>query len=90
MHIRIAANPHIVWGILFDAYLQNCFMQEIISQLTKKIGISEAQAKQALEMITNFIGDKIPMVKGQLNTLLGQKSGEAPPQVGGINLPGLG
>lgn len=66
-------------------------MQEIISQLTKKIGISEAQAKQALEMITHFIGDKIPMVKGQLQTLLGGKTtGDKPPQVGGIDLPGLG
>jgi hypothetical protein len=65
-------------------------MQEIISQLTKKVGISEAQAKQALEIITNFIGDKFPVIKGQLQSLTGEKSGEAPPQVGGINIPGLG
>lgn len=66
-------------------------MQEIISQLTKKVGISEAQAKQALEIITNFIGDKFPMIKGQLGNLTGSKSDDdAPPQVGGINIPGLG
>jgi hypothetical protein len=65
-------------------------MQEIIAQLTKKAGISEAQARQALEIITNFIGDKIPMVKGQLQGLLGEKTGDKPPQVGGINIPGLG
>ena len=65
-------------------------MQEIISQLTKKVGISEAQAKQALEIITNFIGDKFPMIKGQLSNLTGGKSDDAPPQVGGINIPGLG
>jgi hypothetical protein len=65
-------------------------MQEIITQLTKKVGISEAQAKQALELIVNFIGDKIPMVKGQVQNLLSGKEGDAPPQVGGINLPGLG
>lgn len=65
-------------------------MQEIIAQLTKKIGISEAQAKQAVEIITNFIGDKFPMVKGHLQSLMDDKPGDAPPQVGGINLPGLG
>lgn len=65
-------------------------MQEIIAQLTKKVGISEAQAKQALEIITNFIGDKVPLIKGQIQNLLGEKSGEGTPQVGGINLPGLG
>jgi hypothetical protein len=66
-------------------------MQEIISQLTKKIGISEAQAKQAIEIVTKFIGDKIPMVKGQLQGLLGgDKKEDTPPQVGGINIPGLG
>jgi hypothetical protein len=65
-------------------------MQEIIAQLTKKAGISEAQARQALEIITNFIGDKIPMVKGQLQGLLGEKTGDKAPQVGGINIPGLG
>lgn len=64
-------------------------MKEIISQLTSKIGISEAQAKQALEIVANFIGDKIPMIKGQLQSLTGEKE-DTPPQVGGINIPGLG
>lgn len=65
-------------------------MQEIISQLTKKVGLSEAQSKQAIEVITNFIGDKLPMVKGQIQNLIGGNSEEKPPQIGGINIPGLG
>ena len=65
-------------------------MQDIISQLTKKVGLSEDQAKQAIEVISKFLGEKIPMIKGQLNAVLGDKSGDAPPQVGGINIPGLG
>jgi hypothetical protein len=66
-------------------------MKEIIAQLTKKAGINEEQARKAIEVVADFIGDKFPMIKGQLQNLLGDSSDSNPaPQVGGINVPGLG
>jgi hypothetical protein len=66
-------------------------MTELIQQLTSKVGLNESQAKQAIEVITNFIGEKYPMLKGQIANLTGthDKGGSAP-QVGGIDLGGLG
>jgi hypothetical protein len=66
-------------------------MKEIIAQITKKTGITEEQARQAIDVISNFIGEKIPIIKGQLQSLFDDKPGSNPaPQVGGINVPGLG
>ena len=66
-------------------------MQEIIQQLKTKAGLSDEQAKKAVQVITDFIGEKFPMNKGQLAGFMDEKEkGSGAPQVGGIDLGGLG
>ena len=66
-------------------------MQDIIQQLKTKAGLSDDQAKKAVQVITDFIGEKFPMIKGQLTSLMSEKDkGSGAPQVGGIDLGGLG
>jgi hypothetical protein len=66
-------------------------MQEIIKRLTKQAGLTEEQSKQAISIISDFIVEKYPMLKGQIRNFLGtHDGGNDAPQVGGINLTGLG
>ena len=52
-------------------------MDELIKQIAGKTGISEAQAKQAVEMTLDFVKDKLPEPHGsQLDSILeGSESG---------------
>lgn len=66
-------------------------MQELIDQLTSKVGLNQEQAKKAVQVITDYIGEKYPMIKDQISNLAGGKDkGGGAPQVGGIDLGGLG
>ena len=66
-------------------------MQEVIQQLKSKAGLNDEQAKKAVQVITDYIGEKFPIIKGQLSGLMGDKEkGSGAPQVGGIDLGGLG
>jgi hypothetical protein len=66
-------------------------MKELIKRLTKKAGLTDEQAKQSISIISDFITEKYPMLKGQIKNLLGDHhTDEDTPQVGGINLSGLG
>jgi uncharacterized protein (DUF2267 family) len=57
-------------------------MDELIKLVTQKVGISEAQAKQAVETVLGFLKDKLPApVAGQIEGVLG---GGEMPDVGGI------
>ena len=47
-------------------------MDELIKQVTQKAGISEAQAKQAVETVMSFVKDKLPApIASQVEGLLG-------------------
>jgi uncharacterized protein (DUF2267 family) len=52
-------------------------MDELIQLVAKKTGISEAQAKQAVETVLGFLKDKLPApVAGQIEAALkGDMSG---------------
>ena len=57
-------------------------MEELIEQVAKKVGISDAQAKQAVEMVVGFLKDKLPApVASQVEGVL---SGGEMPDVGDI------
>jgi uncharacterized protein (DUF2267 family) len=57
-------------------------VDELIKLVTKKAGISEAQAKQAVETVMGFLKDKLPApVASQVEGLL---SGGEMPDVGGL------
>ena len=46
-------------------------MDELVKMVADKVGISEAQAKQAVEMVMSFLKDKLPEpIAGQLDAAL--------------------
>lgn len=54
-------------------------MQELITKLTEKAGISPDQAAKAIDTIKDFVKDKFPMMSGAVDNLFAQ-SGDAPAQ----------
>jgi len=49
-------------------------MEELIKLVTKKTGISEEQAKQAIETVLGFLKQKLPTpLSGQIDALLSGK-----------------
>jgi len=52
-------------------------MDELVKMVAKKVGISEAQAKQAVEAVLEFLKDKLPApIAGQLDAVIkGDASG---------------
>ncbi len=55
-------------------------MQELITRLTDKAGISTEQAAKALEAIKDFVKEKFPMMSGAVDNLLATNSaaGDSP------------
>lgn len=49
-------------------------MQEIIEQLTQKVGLTPEQAQKAVETIADFVKEKFPMLSGAVDQIF--KSGE--------------
>ncbi|HEX6193333.1 MAG TPA: hypothetical protein VFZ42_13255 [Chitinophagaceae bacterium] len=46
-------------------------MQELIEKLKSEAGLTEEQAKQAIETIKNYVVDKFPMLEGAVGGLFG-------------------
>ena len=67
-------------------------MDELVKMVAGKVGISEAQAKQAVEMVMAFLKDKLPEpIAGQLDAVLeGDLSGLGDPGDLGDVAGGLG
>ncbi len=62
-------------------------MDELIKMIVDKVGISEEQARQAVEMVMSFLKDKLPEpVAGQVDAVLGGEGGGLDVQdlVGGL------
>ena len=51
-------------------------MQELINRMTAEAGISEEQAKKALEAISGFVKEKYPAAAGYIDKFLPIKDGE--------------
>lgn len=52
-------------------------MQELIKLVTEKAGISESQAKSAVETVVSFIKDKLPGgIGGQVESFLSGNAGK--------------
>jgi hypothetical protein len=46
-------------------------MEELIKMVTSKVGISESQAKSAIDTVVSFLKDKLPGgIGGQLESLI--------------------
>jgi nitrogen regulatory protein PII len=46
-------------------------MQELIDKLKSEIGLSDEQAKKAIETIKSFVVEKFPMLEGAVNSVFG-------------------
>ena len=46
-------------------------MNELIEKLKSEAGLTEEQAKKAIETIKNYVVDKFPMLEGAVNNLFG-------------------
>lgn len=46
-------------------------MQELIDQLKSQAGLTDEQAKKAIETVKNFVVEKFPMLEGAVGNLFG-------------------
>ena len=46
-------------------------MQELIDKLKAEAGLTDEQAKKAIEAIKNYVVDKFPMLEGAVGNLFG-------------------
>jgi hypothetical protein len=46
-------------------------MEELIEKLKAEAGLTEEQAKKAIEAIKSFVVEKFPMMEGAVNSLFG-------------------
>lgn len=46
-------------------------MQELIEKLKAEAGLTDDQAKKAIEAIKNFVVEKFPMLEGAVSSLFG-------------------
>lgn len=51
--------------------LKPSFMQELIEKLKTEAGLTEEQAKKAIETIKGFVVEKFPMLEGAVNNVFG-------------------
>jgi uncharacterized protein (DUF2267 family) len=60
-------------------------VDELIKMVTAKVGISEAQAKQAVDVVLKFLKDKLPAPLGsQLDAVLKGDLGSITDALGGL------
>ena len=46
-------------------------MDELISKLKSEVGLTDEQAKKAIEAIKNYVVEKFPMLEGAVSNLFG-------------------
>jgi len=46
-------------------------MQELVDKLKSEAGLTDEQAKKAIETIKNFVVEKFPMLEGAVGSLFG-------------------
>ena len=47
-------------------------MEELIEKLKTEAGLTEEQAKEAIETIKKYVVEKFPMLEGAVNNVFGQ------------------
>ena len=47
-------------------------MQDLIEKLKQEAGLSDEQARQAIETMKNYVVEKFPMLEGAVSSLFGQ------------------
>lgn len=46
-------------------------MDELINKLKSEVGLTDEQAKKAIEAIKNYVVEKFPMLEGAVSNLFG-------------------
>jgi uncharacterized protein (DUF2267 family) len=60
-------------------------MDELINQITQRTGISENQARQAVEVVANFIKQRAPgPIASQIDNFLGGQGAQGGQGLGGM------
>lgn len=59
-------------------------MQELITKLTEKAGISPDQATKAIDTIKEFVKDKFPMMSGAVDNLFAESAPSASQATAGV------
>lgn len=60
-------------------------MDELVKSVSKKVGIPEAQARQAVQIVLSFLKDRLPdPVAGQIDAALGGGVGDLSDLAGGL------
>jgi uncharacterized protein (DUF2267 family) len=60
-------------------------MDEVVKLVANKVGISEAQARQAVDVVVSFLKDKLPEpIAGQIDAALTGKLGGLGDLAGGL------
>lgn len=47
-------------------------MEDLINKLKQQAGLTDEQAKKAIDTVKNFVIDKFPMLEEAINTILSQ------------------
>ena len=47
--------------------------KELIDRLVKEAGLTEEQARKAIESIKNYVVEKFPMLEGAVNNVFGKE-----------------
>ncbi len=52
-------------------------MQELITKLTEKAGLTQSQAEKAIEVVKEFTKEKFPFLAGAVDSLFGENTDAA-------------
>lgn len=52
-------------------------MNELVNQIVQKTGIPADKAQQVLGIVANFVKQKFPAIGGQIDSVLGNSSGQS-------------
>ncbi len=59
-------------------------MEDLVKMVSDKTGISESQAKTAVNMVVTYLKDKMPDVGGQMESLMKDGAGSVGDLAGGL------
>lgn len=57
----------------FKRLIKNDRMQELIEKLKSEAGLTDEQAKKAIDAIKSYVVEKFPMLEGAVGNLFGQE-----------------
>lgn len=63
-------------------------MDELVNQVVQKTGISQDQARQAVQVVLGYVKNKVPgPVASQVDNVIGGQSGSSRPNPGDMGNP---